>query len=541
MEAPTPASAFLHSSTMVKAGIYLVARLNPVLGDTELWEVLVTGAGLLTMVVAGYLAFRQTVLKPLLAYTTLVALGLIMAGIGLGDGVAVKAAMAFLLVHALYKAALFMVAGAIDHEAGEKNVERLGGLRRAMPVTAAAAGLAGLSMAGIPPFFGFIGKEALYEAALHGRWMLIVVAAAVFANAANVFVAMMVGLKPFWGRRVETPKHAHEGPVALWLGAAVLAVLGLVFGLVAKPVGTGIIAPATAGALGKTYDVKLALWHGVNTALILSIVTLVAGVALYLLRVRFRRATAALQPLADAAGPNALYFHALAGMQALARVQTRFFQSGYTRVYLYTIVAFVLAVPGYALVTRSEFGLPEQILDIKLHEGLVTAVIILAAWVTVFAKSRLAAIVSLGIVGYGVALIFVLFGAPDLAMTQFIIETLTVLLFVLVLHGLPRMREHASLPGRLRDLAIALLAGAFMSALVLAALHIEFAPPISPWFAEMSVPGGQGRNIVNVILVDFRALDTLGEITVLAVAALGAYALMRLQGGDDRKDTGSGS
>jgi multicomponent Na+:H+ antiporter subunit A len=231
MEAPTPVSAYLHSATMVKAGVYLLARLSPVVAGTMVWEIIVPTVGVVTMLVGAWLAIRHTDLKRILAYSTLSALGTLVMLLGLGTAAAVSAALAYLLGHALYKGALFLVAGAVDHEAGTRDVAVLGGLGRAMPITAMAGGLAALSMAGLPPFFGFLGKELTYESALAGPSGGVLVAIAVAVNVLLVVSAGITGIGPFVGSVRALPKRPHQGPVGLWIGAAVLAVMGLLVGI----------------------------------------------------------------------------------------------------------------------------------------------------------------------------------------------------------------------------------------------------------------------------------------------------------------------
>ena len=528
MEAPTPVSAYLHSATMVKAGVYLLARLNPALGGTEIWTYAVGGVGAVTMLVGGYLALTQTDLKRLLAYSTVSALGTLTMLIGLGTPLALKAMIALLLAHALYKGALFLVAGAVDHESGARDVTRLGGLFRAMPVTASAAGIAALSMAGLPPLLGFISKELVYEAALQFRpWLT---AAVVAAGLFTVFVAGVVGVGPFWGRAAETPKHPHEAPLNLWLGPVILAGLSLLVGLFPESVSGLLVGPAASAVIGQAANVKLALWHGINPALVLSAGTVMAGVGLYAGRNVVRRG---LRQLEWAWGPARAYTLALDGLNAVAHAQTRLLQNGYLRYYLLVTVLTTTAVGGFTLLRRGGLHWPVASPDARFYEIGLAALILLAALAAVASPSRLGAVAALGAAGYGVALIYLLFGAPDLAMTQFAIESLTVILFVLAFYHLPRFAQLSPPRSRARDALVALLAGGLMTALVLAAVGVQLSPSISGYFTEAALPLAHGRNIVNVILVDFRGLDTLGEITVLGIAGVGVYALLKLR---SRKD-----
>ena len=534
MEAPTPASAYLHSSTMVKAGIYLLARLHPVLGGTGEWFALLTGFGGVTMLAGAYFAVQQTYFKRLLAYTTVSALGMMVFLLGIGTEAAITALATFLLAHALYKGALFMVAGTVDHETGERNVEELGGLRRAMPVTAAAAGLAGLSMAGVPLLFGFIAKELVYEASLRSHFVALgLILSAVTANVLLV-AAAAAGLKPFFGELKATPKHPHEAPLSLWLGPAVLAVLGLLLGLFPGLCGSTLVSPAAASCLGSPAEVHLALWHGFTLAFVLTLVTIGLGILVYVKRVRLRAWSSRLDAWYER-GPSQGYQLSLKALNAFAGWQTRVLQSGYLRSYLLIIIASTVGLVGWTFASRGEFYGFAGLGDIRFHEAALVLLILAATGFTVHARSRMAAVASLGVVGYCVSLVFVLYGAPDLAMTQLVIESLTVLLFVLVFYHLPPYPRVSSPSARVRDFVVAGLAGALVTALILVATNVQFQPSIASHFAANSLSGGHGRNIVNVILVDFRGLDTLGEITVLSLAAVGIYALLKLRPGKEGK------
>jgi multicomponent Na+:H+ antiporter subunit A len=357
--------------------------------------------------------------------------------------------------------------------------------------------------------------------------MYFLTGATVAVGMLSVAVAAIVGVRPFFGKAADTPKHPHEAPVSLWLGPALLAVLSLALGLFPDRADTPLLAPAQAATVqaNEPAALKLALWHGWNPALALSGTSLAGGVGLFLLRGRLR----GLLRRVTHWGPARLYDLGLDGLNGLARLQTRLLQSGYLRYYLLTILATAVALVGYTLVSRGRLAAPANWSDIRFYEAGLVALIALAILATVRSRSRLAAIAALGVVGYSVALIFVLYGAPDLAMTQFLIETLTVILFVLVFYHLPSEKDVSKVRVRLRDAAVAMVTGSIMTALVLIAVQTDLHPTISGYFFENSVPEAHGRNVVNVILVDFRGLDTLGEITVLAVAAVGVYALLKLR------------
>jgi multicomponent Na+:H+ antiporter subunit A len=529
MVAPTPVSAYLHSATMVKAGVYLLARLTPVLGGTELWMLALTTAGATTMVVGAYLALRQTDLKLILAYLTVSALGILVLFIGLGTSEAIIAAVVFLLGHALYKGALFLVVGIIDHETDTRDVGQLGGLRSAMPVTASIAGLAALSLAALPPAFGFIGKELLLEASLDapaGAGLLtfaLLLASIVFVAAAGI-----IAIRPFFGRKSATAKRAREAPSSLWFPPMLLACFGILFGVLPSLVDGPFLRSAVQAIVREAVTFHLALWHGFNPPLILSAVSLACGVALYAGRRQAHSAVARLQ-ITSWWGPQHWYGHILAGMNALAKRQTQLLQNGYLRFYLLIIVAATVALVAAKLFRAiGSIDLPAE-LDVRFYEWIIAALIPIGALTAIMSRSRLGAVAALGVVGYSVGLIFVLFSAPDLAMTQFMVETLTVILFVLVFYHLPRFTAFSPRLVLVRDAVTALTFGGLITIIVSVGSGIQLYPKISDYFVENSLPLAHGRNVVNTILVDFREFDTFGEITVLSVAAIGVYALLRLR------------
>ncbi|MBN1967313.1 MAG: putative monovalent cation/H+ antiporter subunit A [Anaerolineae bacterium] len=529
MAAPTPVSAYLHSATMVKAGVYLLARLSPVLGGTDAWQIAVTGVGGATMVIGAYIAWQQTDLKRILAYSTVSALGMLVFLLGIGTEYAVKAAITLLIAHALYKGALFLVAGSLDHETGTRDVTQLGGLRRAMPLTALAGLIAAASMAGLPPLFGFISKEVFYKAAYDAPDLPALLAgAAVIAGILTILAAALVSLKPFFGAEARTPKSPHEAPLSMTLGPLLLAGLGLALGLVPHLVGDYAVKAAASAVLNKSPKVELVLWPGLNVILLLSALSVALGLGFYAGRAALQRRIG-YAALGERIGPARIYQRLLDGLVGLAEWQTRVLQNGYLRYYLITIVLTTVALVGGTLLTQADLDGFLRGPDARIYELAIAAVILAAAVAVTQAQSRLAAVAALGTVGYGIALLYILFGAPDLAMTQFAIETLTVLLFVLVIYRLPRFSTLTGRAVRLRDAAIALSAGIMMTLLVLVVTTDPSRTRLSTYFADNSLPLAKGRNIVNVILVDFRGMDTLGEIVVLAVAAAGVYALLKLR------------
>lgn len=536
MQAPTPISAYLHSATMVKAGVYLLARLAPSLGGSFEWTLIVTTTGVLTMIAGSVLAFYQTNMKRLLAYSTIAALGTMVMLIGTGSESAIRAALVFLVAHAFYKGALFMIAGIVDHETGTKDVEALSGLRKAMPVTAMIAFVAGLSFAALPPMFGFIGKEMLFEATLDGglyarRFWLILTAIAVLAGTMFMTIALLVAARPFFGAVTATPKPAHDAPFEMWFAPALMASAGIVFGIMPNLVADGFITPAVTAVYPNAAPVELSLWHGLNVALGLSVASIACGVVLYKSWESLRARTQWAQRLSPF-GMAGIFTSGGGIIESFARRQTAVLQNGKLRIYLLVITLTTICLTAYTMRQGGNIMFPAIDFfrtDVKFYEVGLALLILAASIAAVRSKSRLGAIASLGVVGYGVALVFILFGAPDLALTQFLIETLTVILLVLVLYHLPRLKAITGKPARARDLMVSLLFGAMMTTLVLVTAGVEFDPTVSDFYAAHSLPDAHGRNIVNVILVDFRGLDTLGEITVLAVAAIGVFALLKLR------------
>lgn len=531
MAAPAPVSAYLHSATMVKAGVYLLARLTPLLGGSAEWHYLLSLAGAATLLVGALMAFAQTDLKRLLAYSTVSALGMLVLLLGIGTDLAAKAMLLFLVVHSLYKGALFMTAGTVDHETGTRDVRRLGGLLRVLPLTGTAAILAALSMTGFPPLLGFIGKELIYEAKMQAPTAAaIMLLAGVLANAATIAVALIAGIRPFLFARDRRPAGVHEAGAAMWIGPLLMAGSGLMFGLFPDAIGRTLIEPAVLAVRAEHLDVRLKLWHGLNPVFLLSVGTVFLGLALFALRHTARR-TAARIHWPGLLTPQGMYQRAVDNLPAASAAVTRVMQNGSLRSYLMVVLLAVLALLIRSILSVTSLPSLFSIGPVAIHEAALVLLMIAATVTVLFARTRLAAVAGLGVVGYGVALLYVFYSAPDLAITQILVETLTVVIFVLVVARLPQLKKRSSLPVRLRDALIAGASGAAVTVLALLASEVQLRPSISEYFAEHSLSEGFGRNVVNVILVDFRALDTLGEITVLAVAAIGVFALLKMRRG----------
>jgi multicomponent Na+:H+ antiporter subunit A len=529
MAAPTPVSAYLHAATMVKAGVYLLARLHPALGGTELWQMLLTVGGLATLVVSAWMALGSTDLKRVLAYSTVAVLGIAIALLGMGTPLAAQAAVTYVAAHAAYKGALFLVAGIVDHETGERDAEKLGGLRRMLPFTTAAAALATLSMMGLSPFFGFVGKELIVEAALtFGWWGVAVPVAVAVGFAALVAAAVLAGLKPFWGRAGEpVQKTVHEAPWDLWAGPAVLALLGLGLGL-----GTGLLTAffgqAAAVIAGPdALQPPLLAWPHASMAFAVSTASALAGVGLFFVR-RPLRAVGKVLAL-HRVGPTRLYALSIRALDWVAARQTYLFQHGKLRIYVLVTVVTFTGLVGAVLFGVAEHMPRPAMDDLRFHDVVALLCLLAGALVTVVTRSALTAIIALGVAGIGESLVYAFFSAPDLAIAQLVIQILTLVVFALIF---ARFHVHITEKTWIRSGAVvALGAGGVFGWLAVWVLGMPHYRGLAEGLAARSVPEAHGRNIVNVILVDFRALDTLGEVAVLAMAGLGVLILMRGRNG----------
>jgi multicomponent Na+:H+ antiporter subunit A len=529
MAAPTPVSAYLHSATMVKAGIFVVARLSPSLGELAPWRPLTLGVGLATMIWGGYRALRQTDLKLLLAYGTVSQLGMLVAVFGGAESKLWFGGSALLLAHALFKASLFMV---VDHSAGTREIDRLSGVGRRLPVVMAVAIVAGASMAGVIGMFGFVAKEAALVGLLQAEFRLAGVVVAGFVMGSCLTAAYT--LRFLWGAfstktdsdsgdgtPVEHTSVHQPGPL-LVAPAAVLVVPTVVLGL-ATPIGDELVVPAAAAISSAAGKYRLELWPGAGAPLLLSLLALALGGLLFALR----RQVAVVQDRLDRPYTAADLFKSglNATLSGAARV-TGVVQSGSLPVYLGIITFFVVCVPAFGLL--GDVSVPDSWV---WAESAVQLVVVVAAMVAtagvVLTRRRFSAVVSLGVVGFSVASLFVIQGQPDLALTQLLVETVVVVVFVLVLRHLPdRFPRQLQRSDRLVRAALAGAVGVSIFVLALAAMSARVATPIDAELSSRSYSEGDGSNVVNVILVDFRGLDTMGEAVVLMVAALGVVALV---------------
>ncbi|MYC93486.1 MAG: DUF4040 domain-containing protein [Caldilineaceae bacterium SB0661_bin_32] len=546
MAAPTPASAYLHSATMVKAGIYLLARLHPALSGHPMWLWALLIFGGTTMLVGAITAVRHWDMKALLAYATVSQLGILTTLLAFRSEAALLAVVVGILAHALYKGPLFLVAGIVDHATGVRDLRKLAGLRSSLPVTSAAALLATLSMAGIPPLFGFVSKEALlesfFESGEHGEiagW--IAFGAATLAGTFFVTYSLTLLWEAFLrpgstgeaeGSTRESSGHivqtrVHHAPAAPFVAAPLLlAATGTAAPFALQPL-DAFLTSAAASIAGAPVHKHAALWHGFTPVLLTSLLAIAAGVWLFQKRYYLRRALALLP---ENLRGVVLFQNFLDGIYALGQFTARFSQ-GYTlatQAAIVLLAAFVPVAVALLQIAPGDLLTPSGVLP-GAPETVLILMTVVSAYVTVRIRTSLGAIVSLGVVGVSVTLFYVFFSAPDLALTQLLIEVLTVVLLVLVFTKLPPdIRPPMQKLKQIRNVLVALAAGAFGFFLVLfnTSEAMQAAKSISGYFLHNAVPKGNGTNVVNVILVDFRAFDTMGEITVLALAALGGYALL---------------
>jgi multicomponent Na+:H+ antiporter subunit A len=411
-----------------------------------------------------------------------------------------------------------------------------------MPFTTAGALLTALSMGGIPPLFGFIGKEVTYEAALHaGAWTPWLLGASILANGALVAAGLLLAIRPFFGEmKGAFTREPHEAPVGMWLGPLVLGGLGAAFGLVPGLIDHSLLQSAQAGILQESHELHLALWHGVNPAFIASLGTFALGGALYAFWDRLQP-SAFMRGLGTAfgRGPGGAFERGLYGLVQASDAAARRLQNGKFRTYLRAIFAAILVLVGGAVLAEATVTWPTEIGPIEFYEAALAGILVVSALAAVQAQDRFIAILALSIGGYGVALIYLLFGAPDLAMTQFSVETLTLILLVIVFIHLPDIQGTDPLRTRLRDAALCVGVGGLMTVVTGVMLSIPLDLDVSRYLTENSYTAAQGYNIVNVILVDFRGLDTMGEITVLTMAALGVYVLTQMPSLDRFPSDGS--
>ncbi len=532
MVAPTPISAYLHSATMVKAGIYLVARLAPAFADSPVWRPIVLTVGLVTMVFGALRALRQHDLKLLLAFGTVSQLGFLFVLFGAGFETATEAGCLMMLAHATFKATLFMVVGIIDHQTSTRDLRALPGLGRPWLPVIVIGVIGAASMAGLPTELGFVAKEeafAAFDAAgSTWKWSAIVLTVLVVGSC----VTAAYTLRWAWGAftaggtdwtPAPPPVSTDRAPsFGFWAPPAILALVTIVLGFV-PALADDLIGSALSSLVALAHDVHLSVWHGWTLALGLSLVVYVVGALMFVYRRPISTVLARGRHIPN--GSDA-YLAALRSLNAVADRVTGLVQNGSLPFYAAVILFTASVGPGVVLLASASMPDLPEVLDATAHLPVV-AVLVGGALGAALVRRRLAAAVLLSVVGYGMAGLFVVEGAPDLALTQVTVETLSTVVFVLVLRRLPRRFSQPTSAGRLLRLGVSVVVGVAVFAFAIVAADVRTAPPVSDEMVERSYPDAHGRNVVNVILVDFRGFDTMGEITVLGVAAVGAVALAR--------------
>ncbi|GLF83305.1 MULTISPECIES: Na+/H+ antiporter subunit A [Bacillus] len=556
MEAPTPVSSYLHSATMVKAGIYLVARFSPIFAISEVWFWTISIVGLVTLFWGSFHAVRQNDLKAILAYSTVSQLGMIMLMLGVGAaaihennpaffGAAVLAAIFHLINHATFKGSLFMAAGIIDHETGTRDIRKLGGLMTIMPITFTITLIGTFSMAGLPPFNGFLSKELFFTSMIRisdisftdvSTWGAIFPALAWLASVFTFIYSMMLLFKTFRGRLNidQLEKKPHEAPIGMLIPPIILAALVVTFFFFPNILAYSVIEPAIAAIIpeaietGSRFSVKIEAWHGFQPELYMTIGVVVLGTIGYLTLSKWRPMYNIFK---EKWSFNALYDRSLIGLEKGSYRLTNSYMTGFLRDYLVYVFGFMIIVIGGVMFYQQAFSFQtDQAASIGTYEVILSLVMVAATIATVFASSRLTAIIALGVMGYTLSLFFVIFRAPDLALTQLIIETISVALFLLCFYHLPKLSlKQKTRRFKMTNFIISLGVGVVVTCLAFASTSQQSLDTISTYFIENSYKLAGGDNIVNVILVDFRGFDTLFEITVLAIAALGIYGLLKTQ------------
>lgn len=529
MAAPTPVSAYLHSATMVKAGVFLLARFYPALSGTDLWFLIVSFTGLATLIFAAYVALFKHDLKGLLAYSTISHLGLITLLFGLGTELAAVAAIFHIINHATFKASLFMATGIIDHETGTRDMRKLNGMWRFMPYTATLAMVAAAAMAGVPLLNGFLSKEMFFAETLHQQLLgsmswLIPVLATVAGAFAVAYSARFIHDVFFNGDPVDLPKQPSEAPRYMRVPIEILVALCLLVGITPNFAVNDILTAASVAVLGgQVPEFKVALWHGFNLPLLMSAIAVCGGLLLYTQRHHLFKFQASMSYV----NAKHTFDNTLKAVITWCRDKISDIENGSLQRYLFFMFAMVLLFAGWPLFEMNQLGGQKQLTPIDVHNAMGAALLIVGAISTViWYRSRVVSLLMLSVVGLMASIAFTRFSAPDLALTQLTVEVVTIILLMLALFFLPQRSPKESSSSRIvRDLAISGALGIVVASICYAMVTRPL-ESISDFFLDNAKTGGGGTNVVNVILVDFRGFDTLGEICVLAIAALGIYKLL---------------
>lgn len=550
MEAPTPVSAYLHSATMVKAGIYLVARMSPVFAEHALWLWLIAGFGIVTLFWGSFSAVKQTDLKSILAFSTVSQLGMIMCMLGIGAAAlhvgdadaklytaATTAAIFHLINHATFKGSLFMMVGIVDHETGTRDIRKLGGLMNLMPITFTIALIGTFSMAGLPPFNGFLSKEMFFTSMINvlefnlfsfETWGVLFPVLAWIASIFTFIYSMIIVFKTFTGKYQpeKLEKKPHEAPIGMLISPIILATLVVIFGFFPNLL-KGIIEPALSAIMpGFVFNVKIYMWHGFNIELFMTIGVVIIGTLLFLTLAKWQ---SIYNLFPKKLTLNTFYDNGLLYAERGSYRLTNSYMNGSIRSYLIYIFSFFIIILSSVLFTQNAFAFDtSNVADIRYYEVLLVVIIVAASISILFVRSRLTSIILLGAVGYTVALFFVIFRAPDLALTQLVIETISVALFLLCFYHLPKHKHEERMSFKAVNAVVSVGVGIIVTLIALSAHSTKLFDSISQYYIDNTYSEAAGKNMVNVILVDFRGFDTLFEITVLAIAALGIFAMIKL-------------
>ena len=543
MEAPTPVSAYLHSATMVKAGIYLVARFSPIFSNYDWFFIVVSTFGIVTLCWGSYMAVRQTDLKAILAFSTISQLGMIMAMLGFGTNIAVFAAVFHILNHATFKGSLFMVAGIIDVQTGTRDIRRLGALYTLMPISGTLALFGTFSMAGFPlPFLnGFYSKELFFDATLQleqnglsfsSVLTTLIPYLAVFGSIFTFVYSIYLFFGVFGRKKDKSstlPIKPKEAKIGMLISPIVLVAGVIIIGLVPNLFNGSLITHAATSIKDTAVYDSIQFWHGFNTPLIMSLIVVVIGAILYVTKEKWENVYKAVPGNLSF---NRVYDRGLTSIDETSKKITQFYMNGSIRNYMLLIVGTMFVVSFIFMYATNGFSISfSDLAEITIIEVVVVIAIAIAAIGTIFSNHNVAAILILGITGYGVAILFVLYRAPDLALTQLVIETITVVLFLLCFYHFPKLRKRTESAGKKTvNLIVSVGFGAMMTMIALASFSTTNGfDKISEYFIETALPIGGGRNIVNVILVDMRGIDTLFEIAVLGLAGLTVFSLIKLR------------
>lgn len=545
MEAPTPVSAFLHSATMVKAGIYLIARIHPIFSGTEAWFILVSGVGMITMLCAGLMAFKQTDIKALLAYSTISQLAYLLTMYGYttygNPNIGVAAATFHLLNHAMFKACLFLVAGIVAHEAMTRDLTRLGGLRREMPITFLIALIGALSMAGIPPLNGFLSKEMFYTASLEmgsslgGIYVYLIPAIAILGGVFTFAYSIKFVAAIFLGNRSKNglPDHIHDPSIIMIIPPALLAILIVIFGLIPSLPAHYLISYAVSSITMYPQTLHVQLWHGFNAPFVMTLITFLIGFVIYSKYDSIAQWQNNFNNKYPYLSINYTYDKIVNNAKNTLTSFSSFIQPGHVKRYILSLFILLIILFIIPIIQLSADILPTFNFNIHFYEGLVFIFMIIAAFGAVLMPKYLQAVLSLSILGYLVSLMFIYLSAPDLALTQVLVETLSTIIFIIAIIKIPQtFKESISNFTLFRDILISIGVASVVFVLMVNATQGIISPfeSLSYYFIEKSFDLAGGHNFVNVIIVDFRGYDTLGEISVLCLAALGIYNILHSRG-----------